>query len=189
MIQRKGTSFEARCALDVAFRSWHTVALTLIPRGAIEYCSDKWTASACPPPRTSSEALDPCGVWGAKSCGVVVRRCRDNEEKGLGAFAATPIKAGDLVGVYWGERLTKRQLSVRHGWNLSWWMRVDEKSITRLEASQREARERRISSYMPGHPSEGCPEGGDENGGKYVFMLRNYVHFQATSNRTSLENI
>ena len=102
--------------------------------------------------------------------------CQDSEDKGLGAFAKESIKAGDLVGVYWGERLTKRQLMVRHGWNLSWMLRPDESSITKLEATQRKSRETRISCYMPGHLSLGCPEGGDENGGKYVFMLRIYAY-------------
>ena len=73
-------------------------------------------AGGIAPPQTSGEALDPDGPWGATARGVEIRPCEDVPEKGMGAFATRSIPSGELVGVYWGERLTMREHALRHGW-------------------------------------------------------------------------
>ena len=68
------------------------------------------------PPSVVWQALDPASRWGAEACGVEIRKCMDDEEKGLGAFATREFAKGDFVGVYWGERLTQHEFDIRHGW-------------------------------------------------------------------------
>ena len=115
------------------------------------------------------------GPWGALACGVEIKSCEDDEDKGMGAFATRAILKGDVAGVYWGECLTLRQLTARHGSSYDWWLR-DLTCMAPLERAEVSARKMRIEELIPLHETLGEPVGGAENGGNYVFALRDHPH-------------
>lgn len=67
-----------------------------------------------PLPTVTAEALRQDGPWGCAARGVVVQQCNDRA-KGMGVFADRSLSAGELVGLYWGERLTRSEYLARHG--------------------------------------------------------------------------
>jgi len=71
-------------------------------------------ASIGPLPEDVATALNPDGPWGQAARGVEVRDCSD-PARGMGVFARRRLLAGDLVGLYWGEKLTRREYISRHG--------------------------------------------------------------------------
>ena len=182
LIKVPSSSIRNRRALDAVFHAWHYAAFNLIPVSAS--ASSQWHQESFPttraratPPSCTSEALDPAGPWGALACGVEIKCCEDEEDKGMGAFATQPIHRGDVVGIYWGECLTLRQLAARHGSSYDWWLRdLRESDMAPLERVELEARKVRIEELIPLHATLGEPVGGAENGGNYVFALRDHPH-------------
>ena len=162
--------FRHRRLLEDAFAEWHRVSNDLIPRGALPFHEDTWPLIVTPP-STASEALDDEGVWGAQACGVEVRRCMDEDAwtKGLGVFATRSFQPGEFVGLYWGERLTRHMLALRHGEHMG--ISLDHKSLTPAEAALCEMRLRRLARLIPRDVRRGAPIGGSDNGGRYVFEL------------------
>jgi hypothetical protein len=128
-----------------------------------------------PPPGNAAEALDPSGPWGRQACGVEIRACSDDEEKGMGVFATRRLAKGTVVGVYWGELLTQRQLKIRHGSNYDSLLGdVDEDELTPSEEEEIRARRKRLGELVPLHDTLGAPVGGENNAGAYVFPLREH---------------
>jgi hypothetical protein len=123
--------------------------------------SDEWPFEARPPPANAAEALDPNGPWGAAARGVEVRRCSE-PQKGRGVFAARGFREGELIGVYWGEKLTQRQYAVRHGWRHG-------EQPTHLSADEIWESEERQARLCALSFEEGLPMGGHANGGAYIF--------------------
>ena len=120
---------------------------------------DAQTAAA---PETDAEVLDPSGLWSPDSCGVEIRACSDDADKGLGAFATRPMAQGRVVGVYWGERLTQREHAVRHGWRSG-------TTIADLTPADRKAlaeRRARLAALTFGAPIHGA-----DNGSSYCFSI------------------
>ena len=137
----------------------------LLPR--MEKAADEWPAeSGLTPPLTAEEVLDPDGPWGVAARGVEIRLCAD-AEKGMGAFATRPIASGELVGVYWGERLTMREHALRHGWRTGKNLFIDK--LTKADKRVLAAREERLGALAPG--AGGAPIRGARNGGAYCFSL------------------
>ena len=128
--------------------------------------NDKWPADEPrAPPRDSAEALDPDGPWGTKACGVTIKKCK-SRRKGHGAFATRAFRQGEVVGVYWGELITRRQFAIRHGWwGYGEWLDPE----TDLTTAERAAAERR--SERLGALTWGAPVKGAKNGGVYCFQL------------------
>ena len=76
----------------------------------LKLSADPWPEDAPPAPETDAEALDPDGPFGMVALGAEVKECTDDPDKGRGAFATRDIPARAFLGVYWGERLTFRQV-------------------------------------------------------------------------------
>ena len=66
------------------------------------------------PPRDRNSALDTRAPWDLTACGVEVRPCCEHPAKGMGVFARRELLKGQLVGVYWGEKLTHREYLSRY---------------------------------------------------------------------------
>lgn len=124
--------------------------------------ADAWPESAPAAPRNDDEALDPNGPWGLHACGVAIRRCEDDDAKGLGAFATRTIRAGSVVGVYWGEVLTQRAHTVRHGWRSGTALA----DVTYAEQCALEERRARLAALGPRAPMHGA-----DNGSAYCFSV------------------
>jgi hypothetical protein len=158
-------TFRNRQSIEGCLREWFHVAYlrSAVPQGNSGHC-DVWDQQWPTPPKTAAEALDPHGRWGALKCGAEVCRCEEHG-KGMGAFATRPIASGALVGLYWGELLTRRMAHARHGWKFG----VDVEEESPLEEAQSEARHRRLAALaaLP----HGAPIGGSSNGGSYFFEL------------------
>ena len=126
--------------------------------------ADKWPAGAPAPPTSDAQALDPDGPWGLAACGVTVETCTSEPIKGRGAFATRPFARGELVGIYWGEVLTRRQQLVRHFPEEA----AAESPLTEAELEVERLRRERIEAL----PEERAPMGGVDNGGAYLFNVR-----------------
>eukprot|EP00966_Prymnesium_polylepis_P024791 571672-Prymnesium_polylepis.1 len=109
------------------------------------------------PPPEQREALDPDGPWGASASGVEIRECSE-PGKGRGAFATRPFAEGEFIGLYWGEMLTQREFTLRHGWK-SWHHSEAASPKEELDVAKRLLRLRPLT------PETGCPIGRDRNGG------------------------
>ena len=120
--------------------------------------ADSWPEAHRPPPQQEQEALDPAGPWGASAFSVEIRDCAQ-AAKGKGAFMTRDVPAGSLVGVYYGEALTRRQWAVRHGWSVG----KAPEQLTDDEAQANEERRARLLAH------ESIIAGGIDNGGSYVF--------------------
>ena len=106
----------------------------------------------------------------------------------MGCFAARALECGELVGVYWGERLDDAQYLARHGG-----VRSDCKRLARTAGSvqavvdkatqaERALRLERLGSTGPW--------GGADNRGAYVYTVRDadgkaVVHIDAEDPRLS----
>jgi hypothetical protein len=130
-----------------------------------------WPHKLYGPPPNAAEILDPDGPWGATSCGVEVRECKDQPSKGMGVFAIRPMRRGDIVGIYHGEVLTEREWLVRHAST-----RADQvllKTLSKgplasvLDRATREERRARLESL----PARLRPCGGVDNHGAYCFYV------------------
>lgn len=133
-------------------------------RSAAAY-ADEWCPSWPHAPTTSAEALDPHGPWSAAACGIEVRDCVEDRSKGKGAFATKDIPIHSLIGVYWGERLTQRQLDVRHGTEGRPGSAVADCDLTALEQTLRRCRGARLRS------ASDPPMRGEDNHGAYFFHM------------------
>ena len=133
--------------------------------------ADEWPPNApAAPPRAATEALDSSGVWGMAARGVQVCACADDVSRGRGCFAVRDFAAGDFVGLYWGEALTTREYSVRHGWNNAQ-LPVD---LRAHEVSGERERRQRLAVLTT---EQGAPMGGVDNGGAYVVsLLQHHCH-------------
>ena len=145
-----------------------------LDQDAIEYIeqrlqssADPWPTELEPPPTAEDVAtmLDADGRFGAAARGVTIRSC-DDERKGMGAFATRQITAGQVVGMYWGEQLTAREHSLRHGWRLE---QVVRNPTAGEKASLRE-REVRLAALTSGVPVSHAGVGA-RNGSAYAFSL------------------
>ena len=74
---------------------------------------ERWPVCEPPPPRSAYEAGN--GSWSAAARGVEIQDCVDDPQKGKGVFAIRKIHTCSVIGVYWGEHLTSREFSLRHG--------------------------------------------------------------------------
>ena len=72
--------------------------------------ADTWPVHAGTPPVEGHEADD--AHWWAKTRGYEIKLCPD-ATKGRGVFATRRQRKGSVVGVYWGEYLTRRQFVAR----------------------------------------------------------------------------
>ena len=108
--------------------------------------------------------------------------CTDIADKGRGAFATADLEEGTFLGVYWGERLTRRQYDVRHSPS-------DEPPSpppNEEEAMAHRARTARIAAL----PEFGRPMGGTTNEGSYVFgLVPSAFGMDATQHRETIAYI
>ncbi len=125
-------------------------------------------------PLDARGALDAHGPFGQAARGVEVRPCTDNPSKGLGVFAIRELLTGALVGLYWGEWLTRGQYCARHGEERNREGEITERGRNSFSAARGSlaaivdratAVERRARLEALTH---GRPMGG---GGAYVFLL------------------
>lgn len=122
--------------------------------------ADTWPVHAGTPPVEGHEADD--AHWWAKTRGYEIKLCPD-ATKGRGVFATRRQRKGSVVGVYWGEYLTRRQFVARHGWRHG--VPIVPTEAERAEITARRARLDALS------PEQGRPMGGSENGGSYALLL------------------
>ena len=113
------------------------------------------------PPAEGAAADD--ARWSAPARGYEVRLCQDDPAKGRGVFATRGQRKGSVVGVYWGEILTRRQFVARHGWRHG--VPVVPTAAERAEGAARRARLDALAD------DEGRPMGGSDNGGSYALLL------------------
>ena len=101
-----------------------------------------------------------------------MRRCTDDEwwTKGLGVYSLRYMCAGECIGLYWGECLTRRQLCVRHGWYAPrpWQPQL---RLAEAEQEDHDRRRDRLARLIPRHTERGAPIGGSDNDGAYVFEI------------------
>ena len=165
----RSQSHADRAEIDPFFRDWLQAVRAIAAaedraRQSEDAHVDDWSAAWPAAPTTAAEALDPHGPWSASACGVEIRACRD-KSKGKGVFATRKIPAHALVGVYWGEQLTQRQLDVRHGVEGQPHSATDLAELTPLEKVLRRCRRERLRSAAD------PPMKGEANGGTYFFKL------------------
>ena len=99
--------------MDCVTRSSAGSALVVLAGDAwMGVFADWWWCKVRPPTTLSDETL-PGGTWSEAVCGVEVRQC-ENSHKGKGAFATRAFKNGCTVGVYTGEKMTRREYLLRH---------------------------------------------------------------------------
>ena len=99
--------------MDCVTRSSAGSALVVLAGDAWMGVFADWWWCKVRPPTTLSDVTLPGGTWSAAVCGVEVRQC-ENSHKGKGAFATRAFKNGCTVGVYTGEKLTRREYLLRH---------------------------------------------------------------------------
>jgi len=131
----------------------------------LEQQAEPWPAHLAAPASTA-EVVDPDGRWSATACGVEIRLCTDEPTKGMGAYATRPLRAGTVVGVYWGERLTMREHALRHGWRSG----VAVEAPSRADKRALAARTSRLGALSVGAPM-GPGGRGEANGSAYCFSL------------------
>jgi hypothetical protein len=135
-----------------------------------------------------SVALDPAGPYGAAARGVEVRHCVDSPAKGLGVFATRELRAGELVGLYVGEKLTFSEFWARHGavrradGSLAHTVPPADEGGCRvapcesaIAAHDRSIALERLARLGALTPGDGAPCGGWNNQGTYVFRLPPYA--------------
>ena len=137
-------------------------------RAALRHAADAWPDADVAWP----ESLDPIGgQWSAESCGVAVRACEDQPQKGLGVFAVRRLVAGSVVGIYWGEALTPDAFRRRHNRYQGCLGAAVRRCCPRCHDPERHAR---LSSLGPGR----APMGGSMNGGSYVVCVAHEQHVE-----------
>jgi len=134
--------------------------------------------SVGPLPANAIEALDANGPFGAAARGVEVRPCVDEPAKGKGVFARRRLVRGELVGLYWGEKLTRREYLARHGETRGVDGDILNRAVTGRSAARGSLaaildrataveRRTRLDALSQGHPM---------SGGTYVFRLPAEAH-------------
>ena len=109
--------------------------------------ADKWPAAEGEPAAAGREVDDK--RWTAAARGYEVRLCDDDPSKGMGVFATRPQRRGSVVGVYWGETLTRREYVCRHGWRDGAKLVLSDE-----ERAAQSARRARLDLLVTGAPSK-----------------------------------
>ena len=130
--------------------------------------ADSWPEDVPPAPESERErhgVFDGERPFGIHAFPVEIRECPE-AEKGRGVYATADIAEAAFLGIYWGERLTRRQYEVRHrgreeGGEPLW------PPLTPTEETAQQARRARLEAL----PQWCQPMGGADNCGAYAFGL------------------